>query len=223
MPSVSREGQNQSDDELIRLAKTGDGKATAELFEKHHGKIYSFLYRATGRREDAEDLCQEVFLVAFKNISSFRGESAFSTWVFRIAINRFRDYLRKEKQRPLPMQRDFDEDVLTGSEDTRATISSPLRDELSIQVISVQDLRDSLRRIDPKYRIPLLLNALEDMPYQDIARVLRLPVGTVKSRIFRARVMLAEMLGEERAAREKRGTKRTLFKSKSMRKKETCQ
>ncbi len=196
-PSMFRQVGNQSDDELISLAKSGDEEAIAQIFEKYHLKIYSFLYRATGSQEDAEDLCQEVFLLVFKNLSSFRNESKFLTWVYRIAINRFRDYIRREKQRPLPMLSDIGEDVLTGDEDTRATISSPLRDDLSLEVTTVVDLRNSLQKIDPKYRLPLLLNALEGMPYEDIARILRIPIGTVKSRIFRARLMLAEMLAEK--------------------------
>ncbi len=206
MPFTSGEQQNLSDDELISLAKSGDQKAVEELFDRYYKRIYVFLYRATGRREDAEDLCQEAFLLAFKNIGSFKGKSSFFTWVYKIAINRFRDHVRREKRRPLPIKSQVDEESFTGSVDTRASLVPQMSDEPGDKVETYQDVRKALQRIHPKYRVPLLLNAVEEMPYEEIARLLGLPVGTVKSRIFRARMMLAEMMGEKRATEKQRGT-----------------
>lgn len=191
---------NQSDDDirasedavLVARARAGEPGAFEEIFLRYRSQIYSLTYRMTGNPADAEDLCQEVFLQAMKKIGSFQGRSSFSTWLYRVAINRSRDYLRRRKRSP---------EVLTDGSEQAGVVAAEAPDEktlgpegASLQSEARRLVQEALKELPVSLRIPLVLHELEGLQYQEVANLLHLPVGTVKSRIFRARLKLAEIL-----------------------------
>lgn len=181
------------DAELIERARAGEPGAFEELFMRHRNQIYSLSYRMTGNASDAEDLCQDVFLVAMRKIGSFQGRSSFSTWLYRVAVNRSKDFLRKRKRNPeIPHDEEMGEPVPAASERAKERDSGP---ENKAMQSEAQDLvRSALAQLPPSLRAPLVLHELEGYEYSEVANMLHIPVGTVKSRIFRARVKLAEIL-----------------------------
>lgn len=177
--------------DLVRAAQSGDQGAFGRLVEQNQSKIYSLCYRMTGNPEDAADLTQEAFLNAWRGLSGFGGQSAFSTWLYRLASNACIDFLRREKRRAaLSMTlEDEDEDRQADLPDQRW---SPER-ELERKEVR-QALQAGLSALSPEHRQVLLLRETEGLSYQEISQVLDLEEGTVKSRIARARMALKEFL-----------------------------
>lgn len=182
-----------ADTHLVMRAKKGEPGAFEELFLKYRDQIYSLTFRMTGNSSDAEDLCQEVFLSAFRKISSFQQRSSFSTWLYRIGINRSKDFLRKKKRTPEIVQdRKPGEDWSESLPHRRPESSEPELAAISSETKEV--VQGALKRLPDSLKIPLVLHQLEGLEYREVAKLLHLPVGTVKSRIFRARLQLAEIL-----------------------------
>jgi RNA polymerase sigma-70 factor (ECF subfamily) len=149
----------------------------------------------TGNSSDAEDLCQEVFITAYRKIDSFEERASISTWLYRVAINRSKDFLRKRKRTPEILVEDE-----SPAELARGAEAPALGDPESAAFSSEAEriLQSAIVKLPVNLRMPLVLHELEGLEYSEIARSLRLPVGTVKSRIFRARVQLAEILEPHR-------------------------
>lgn len=194
MNTADKDLQQQEDAALVALAREGDTGAFEELFNRYRHKVFSLSYRMTGNGTDAEDLCQEIFLQVLRKLNSFEGRSSFSTWLYRVAINRSRDYLRRKKRIPEIVGHDdttqesgpdqpSGREVTTGQPEDRALTSET---QLLVQ--------EALLELPLSLRTPLVLHELEGFQYREVARMLHLPVGTVKSRIFRARIKLAEIL-----------------------------
>lgn len=196
MPAMKRAENDirQLDDAaLVNLAQEGERAAFDELFQRYRTKVFSLSYRMTGNTTDAEDLCQEVFLQLMRKIGSFQGRSSFSTWLYRVAINRSRDFLRRKKRSPELTTHDG-EPIESGGldDDQRSAASEP---ESSAFAVEARELvHRALLELPLSLRTPLVLHELEGLQYQEVARMLHLPVGTVKSRIFRARIKLGEIL-----------------------------
>ena len=180
-----------SEQELIEAARNGDHGAFAQLVEANQSMVYNLAYRMTGSPEDAADLTQEAFLNAWRGLARFGGQSAFSTWLYRLTSNACIDFLRKEKKRTaLSMTVD------DGAEERQAELPderyAPHR-ELERREAS-DALRAGLAALSPDHRQVLLLRELEGLSYARIAQVLELEEGTVKSRIARARLALRDFL-----------------------------
>jgi len=200
MPAMNpgyEETKESEDVALVRRAKSGDTTAFEELFRRHRSQIYSLTYRMTGNSADAEDLLQDVFLTAFRKIGSFQGRSSFSTWLYRVGINRSKDFLRKKK-RAAELQTPDDqhgEASLEESSRHAGAVERSSQPEAGAIAGEAQRLvQEALDRLPEGLRVPLVLHELEGLQYREVARLMRLPVGTVKSRIFRARLQLAEIL-----------------------------
>lgn len=179
--------------ELIERCKRQDPKAFDELVSGYERRIYNFAMRLSGNADDAEDIAQETFIRVFNAIQNFRGDSNFSTWVFRIAHNVFLDMRKKVKAHP---QTSLEESVeLDESEVTRQVEDpNPLPDE----VAQASELHNILQRaIDalPDYqREMVVLYHTQNKSYEEIAEIMELPIGTVKSRLNRARIALKSLL-----------------------------
>jgi RNA polymerase sigma-70 factor (ECF subfamily) len=165
---------------LLSRCRDGQNEAFADLVRKYQDRIYNLIFRMTGVAEDAEELAQEVFLKAFENIRTFRGGSRFYTWLFRIAKNVAISHgRRKEAQTAdLAAQREADPPAAAQAGETAQRVAA------------------ALSELDEEFRVVAILRDFEDMDYHDIAEVLELPVGTVKSRLHRARLMLRDKLAD---------------------------
>ena len=168
----------EADSLLVRRFVHGDNAAFDELMRRHEDRIFALAYRMTGNRADALDATQEAFVAAFRNARSFKGTAAFSTWLYRIGINACTDLLRRKK-RLVPT-----EDIDPGAARVRG------EEDISMHV----DIAAALARLKPDHREAVILHDVGGHPYEDIAALMGVAVGTVKSRISRGRKKLAELL-----------------------------
>ena len=185
----------QTEQELVSLAKGGDAAAFEQLMLASQDRVYTLCLRMTGNREDALDLAQEAFLNAWRGLASFQGNSSFSTWVYRLASNACIDFLRKRKRRQQgesPHSLDDEEAPLPEPADPRGSPEEELeRRELRRAV------ERGLQALPDHHRQVLVMRELSGMSYQEIGAVLDLDLGTVKSRIARARLALKKFLVQE--------------------------
>lgn len=184
-----------SDKALISLIKNGDKEAFSILIKRYEKKVLNILYLQLGNTPDLEDLAQEVFIKVFKNVKNFRGESQFSTWLYRIAVNVSYDYKRKSKD-----IYSLDDPLKEDEEDTFEKII-PNNDEDPLSIIEGEELRNKLRKLikelPKEYQEVLILREYEGLSYEEISKILNCPIGTVESRLFRARKELKEKLLKE--------------------------
>jgi len=190
MSEPEENGRQGQDEALVARAKEGDLTALEELFNRYRNQVFSLAYRMTGSPSDAEDLCQEIFLQVMRKVGSFEGRSSFSTWLYRVSMNRSRDYLRRKKRSPEMLSQEGDPPE---QHDHNAGTSGGL-ESVAIASEAQRLVQGALMELPVSLRAPLVLHELEGMQYHEVASLLKLPVGTVKSRIFRARIKLAEIL-----------------------------
>lgn len=181
-----------TEQELVARARAGDDEAFAQLMRDNETRIYNLTLRMTGNPEDAMDLAQEAFLNAWRGLKFFKGDSAFSTWVYRLASNACIDHLRRKKRRQdisLSMPVDEEDDSQPDIPDQRF---------LPEQELERQELRDAvtagLNQLSDEHRQVLVMREINGLSYQEIADILDLEAGTVKSRIARARNSLRKIL-----------------------------
>jgi len=175
----------------------GDGAAWQQLVLSQHRRIYAICYRFTGSTTDAEDLTQDVFLKLYKNLASFDTQKgSFQTWITTLARNLLVDHFRRTR-----VDRFSDSlDATADGSDDGLTMADRLADTRPSQETHVAGLetrtrvQNALKQLSPELREAVILRDLEDMDYKEIAQVLRIPEGTVKSRISRGRGELAKLL-----------------------------
>jgi RNA polymerase sigma-70 factor (ECF subfamily) len=174
------------DAECVRRVQQGDTDSFEVLVRRHQKAIFNLVYRLLGNYDEAAEVAQEVFLSAFKSIHQFRGESNFSTWLYRIGLNHAstrRKSLHSSQQRHIPL--DGTEVIADGTVDPAKNV-----EHKEIQ----QRVQQALNSLDPEDARIILLRDLQDVPYEDVAEMLDIPVGTVKSRLHRARQALKTSL-----------------------------
>jgi RNA polymerase sigma-70 factor (ECF subfamily) len=176
------------DEDLVRRYLSGDRGAFAALVERHERRMYNLALRMTGREEDARDATQDAFLTALRKLSSFRGEAAFTTWMHRVTVNACYDLLRKRQREPL---------LDLGDEDHVRPEPPPTPDPADATSLSV-DVQRALLEVPEDFRAVMILHDVHDLPQDEVASILGIPVGTVKSRLHRGRVALARAMHLER-------------------------
>lgn len=173
----------RDDHDLLKDAVNGDDAAFAELMTRHEDRIFALALRMMGQRDDALDATQDAFVAAFRRAGSFRGDAAFSTWLYRIAINTCKDALRKKARTPSPERESDDEG---GRADP-----TPSPEAAAVTRI---DVARALAALPEDYREAVVLHDLAGVSYEDIATATGVAVGTVKSRISRGRRKLARSM-----------------------------
>jgi RNA polymerase sigma factor (sigma-70 family) len=191
--SAHRTLDSRSEDSVIIAdALAGDDRAYQRLMNKYHDAIFNFIYRMVRDREQVEDLTQEAFIKAFASLKSFNEEYAFSTWLYKIATNNCIDYIRKKKLQMFSIDKPIE------SRDSDFTFELPDDSyEADRELIRNQRalmLHEAIEQLPEKYRLVIRLRHVEERSYEEIAKMLKLPIGTVKAHIFRARELLYKQL-----------------------------
>jgi RNA polymerase sigma-70 factor (ECF subfamily) len=171
-----------ADEELLNNFLNGSEDAFTELMRRHEDRIFSLAMRMTGNRADALDATQETFIQAFRKAARFRGDSAFGTWLWRIGVNACNDILRKRKRAPQPEEDPAVEEPVGGSPSVDDAVATRL------------ELKDALAELSNDYREAVVMHDLGAIPYEEIATLTGVSIGTVKSRISRGRKRLAHLL-----------------------------
>jgi RNA polymerase sigma-70 factor (ECF subfamily) len=186
---------------LVEKCLRGDGGAWAELVRSHHRRVYGMCYRFTGSAHDAEDLTQDVFVKLYGNLRSFRSEKgSFTTWITTLTRNLLVDHFRRSRMErstdSLDAGWDASEETRSGAELLQDARRSPHDHTVARELERM--VQAALAKVSPELREAVILRDLEDMDYKEIALVLRVPEGTVKSRISRGRAELARLLGRNK-------------------------
>ncbi|MBN1153959.1 sigma-70 family RNA polymerase sigma factor [candidate division KSB1 bacterium] len=182
----------KEDKSEIQRALEGDQQAYTLILKRYRATIYNLIYKMVRNREETEDLVQEAFIKAFASLDSFNEEYAFSTWLYKIAINNCIDHFRKRRLKT------FSIDTPIQSRDgeiTREFSDSTFSPDNKILSREKNELiAEAIEKLPEKYRTSILLRHKEERSYEEISQILGIPLGTVKARIFRAREMLKKEL-----------------------------
>jgi RNA polymerase sigma-70 factor (ECF subfamily) len=181
-----------ADPQLVARAQQGDERAFAALYEVHKRRVYSLCLRMTGNTAEAEDLSQEAFLQLFRKISTFRGESAFSTWLHRLAVNVVLMHLRREE---LP-QVSLDEADTSQDEPVKRDYGDD--DRRLLGTVDRISLGRAIEQLPPGYRAVFVLHDVEGYEHNEIATIMDCSVGNSKSQLHKARMKLREWLRQNR-------------------------
>ncbi|MBQ9249469.1 MAG: sigma-70 family RNA polymerase sigma factor [Oscillospiraceae bacterium] len=177
---------------VIRRVLDGDVNAFEDLVAAYEKNVYNLALRMTGNAQDAEDMAQEAFIKAYNSLPSFRGDSKFSVWLYRIVSNVCLDFLRKQNRRPASSLSQEDEDGEETQMDIPDESQSP--EQLLERSLTQEAVQRGLQSLSEEQRQILLLREIQGLSYEEIAETLDLEAGTVKSRIFRARKKLCAFL-----------------------------
>lgn len=178
---------------LIQKSQRGDMDAFEQLLLRYEKKVYTIAYKYMGNAEDASDLAQEAMIKAYQSIGTFRGESSFGTWIGRITANKCLDELRKRKKLQTTSL-DEELELEEGSVQKEIVSERDTPEQHTIRQETVHYVQQKLQQMKEEYRMVLVLRELEGHSYEDIADMLNCSLGTVKSRISRARNYLKELV-----------------------------
>ena len=182
-----------SEEQLVRRAQQGDNGAFEELLLLHQKKVYNLCLRMSANQDDALDLSQEAFIKAWRSIGQYQFEASFSTWLFRLTSNVCIDFLRRKKRRQETSLTESYDDSDEGAELSLPDVQ-PLPEQQAITNETKMELAQAMAQLAPDHREILQLRVIEDLPYEQIADILGVRVGTVKSRLARARLSLRKIL-----------------------------
>jgi len=184
VPSVTE----QDDLLLVAASKNGDQEAFAQLVQRYQRRVFNLVYRMLQQYEEATEITQETFLAAWQGLPAFRGDARFPTWLYRIAYNCCLKQLELRK-------RDRALQIALQAEQVLQNANNEQRTDAELDACDRQALiREHLSQLPAKYRIVLILRHLQDMTYEEMAEILTMPIGTIKTHLFRARNLLKERL-----------------------------
>jgi len=185
MPPVSY--SDVTDNDLIRLSRNDDDDAFAVLVTRYRAKVFSLAFRMVGNYEEAEDVSQEAFINAYRALGTFRLGDRFSSWIYRIATNLSIDHLRKRPHREISIDApaNAEGDMFIQLPDTS---NDPERRVVEAEFKAM--VEKAIQELSPAYRAVVVLRHVHNLSYEEIADVIKIPLGTVKTRLFRAREML---------------------------------
>jgi RNA polymerase sigma-70 factor, ECF subfamily len=186
-PHIVSHCAEQDDKQLAAASRDGNQDAFAVLVQRHQRRVFNLVFRMLHNYEEANEITQETFLAAWQGLPSFRGDARFSTWLYRIAYNCCLKQLEQRKRdRTLQM-------AIQAEQVAELTIEEQANAELDAQACQAL-VRKYLSTLPAKYRIVLILRHLQEMTYEEMAEILTMPIGTIKTHLFRARNLLKERL-----------------------------
>jgi len=185
-----------TDEELVARSISGDTESFNELILRWERPIYALAYRTIGREEDARDVCQETFLRAFRALPGFRGQAKFSSWIYRIALNLCRDWIRRQRRAPVSQ---IPEDMDLGELAAQPGASETVED-LVIRRQLTGLVESAMSTLPEEQRTAIILKEYHGMTFQEIADLQGCPLSTVKTRLYQGLSVLRKRLEEERRA-----------------------
>ncbi|MBI3649655.1 MAG: RNA polymerase sigma factor [Acidobacteria bacterium] len=185
MPATVERSEPVSDLDLVRAAAAGDAAAFEQLYHLHNRRVYSLCLRMLSSGTQAEDMTQEVFLQVFRKIGSFRGDSAFTTWLHRLTVNQVLMHFRK---RGVKLEHTSEEGDFTN------VVETPLQSTRRISMVDRLDLDKAIGELPPGYRTVFILHDVEGYEHEEISGLLKVSVGTSKSQLHKARMRLRDLL-----------------------------
>jgi len=178
----------QDDLQLVTASKSGDQDAFAQLVQRYQRRVFNLVYRMLQQYEEANEITQETFLAAWQGLPAFRGDARFSTWLHRIAYNCCLKQLEQHKRdKALQVALQAEQALKGADRDRPADAELEAHDRQAL-------IREHISHLPAKYRIVLILRHLQDMTYEEMAEILTMPIGTIKTHLFRARNLLKERL-----------------------------
>jgi RNA polymerase sigma-70 factor (ECF subfamily) len=197
IPGAASLPVDQDDALLVSACKNGDQEAFSLLVQRYQRRIFNLVFRMLQNYDEACEITQETFLAAWQGLHAFRGEARFTTWLYRIAYNCSLKQLEARK-RDQVLQAALQSEQTLEDEDQRFTHLAQLDRQEMVQ--------EQLSHLPPKYRVVLILRHLQDMTYEEMAEVLTMPIGTIKTHLFRARNLLKERLQAFEYGRKRKET-----------------
>jgi RNA polymerase sigma factor (sigma-70 family) len=196
-PAAEREIdlRHEEDEALVRRSQKGESAAFDVLVERYKERLYATVYHMTSNHEDANDLVQDTFIKAYKSLQSFRGQSSFYTWVYRIAVNRTINFVKRRKNRNQYSLDDLDSAIQSDPDLVEMQSHATPRREVGLNELQ-EKLNDALQKLSESHRAVVTLHDVQGMTHADIAKVMGCSEGTVRSRLFYARQQLQGLLSE---------------------------
>jgi RNA polymerase sigma-70 factor, ECF subfamily len=188
LPGIVSSESEEDDTQLVTASQNGDQDAFASLVQRHQRRIFSLVLRMLQDYEEASEITQEAFLAAWLGLPSFRGEARFATWLYRIAYHCALKQLERRKR----------ERLLLAAIEAKQLLEEVNKQQQAEDILELRAwqaiIREQLEKLPTKYRIVLILRHLQEMTYEEMADILTLPIGTLKTHLFRARHLLKERL-----------------------------
>lgn len=188
-------GDPSEDQKLVRAAQQGDEAAYAELVRRYQQRIYATVYHMTSHHEDAADLTQETFIKAYQALKSFKGDSSFFTWVYRIAVNKTINFLKQRKNKMHMSLNDLDINPENDPDLVALVSDKTPRREVNLTELN-ERLNEAMMRLSDVHRLVVTMHDIQGLPHEEIGKVLGCNTGTVRSRLFYARQQLQAFLSE---------------------------
>lgn len=187
---------HREDVRIVDAVRAGDKEAFRVLVERHQDRVYGVLRRLTNDPDRAEELTQEAFIRAYKGLQNYRGDSQFGTWLIQIAVYAARDSYKRERRRQVISLEEFQE---RAGETAEFRETRPGFDPLDIvnERELVERLERAMENLPPAYREVFTLRVVEELEYDEIARITRVSIGTLKVRLHRARILLKQLMEDQ--------------------------
>lgn len=176
------------DNKIIKLIQSGNTDLFAVIIERYQGKLFAYLYRLIGNREEAEDLLQDVFIKAFKNMRSYDAERKFSSWIYRIAHNEAVNHIKRKSLKRFISW----EDITTTKDKLMSNSTEDGADKLWLRKETIGEVDEAINKLPIKYKQVLILRYYSDKSYEEISEILQKPINTVGTLINRAKKKMAE-------------------------------
>ena len=193
--TMEKDESRQQDDELIARAQTGDASAFDELIVKYSQRLYGLVYHMTSNHEDTNDLMQDIWSKAYRSIAGFRGKSSFYTWIHSIGVNMTINFLKKRSRRYHMSLDDIDSNLQNDKEFIELTASSTPVREADLGERQIR-LNEAMQKLSEEHRAAVTMFDIQGMPHAEIAKILGISEGTVRSRLFYAHRQLQNFLSE---------------------------